>query len=127
MRPLTTLAALVAVASGAFVDDIRSLATLHNEGVLTDAEYAAAKARAIAAAFPAPAPHNASDASVMIDCGSDSNGQLTKVLTVVLPYKLSTPLDLRRSQDICGEVIGYGGFTEVLTPIHVPQAQFAVV
>ena len=85
---------------GTFVDDIRGLATLHDDGLLTDSEYAAAKRLAIAAAFPSPSPSSSNTTDgpyVTIDCGSSDR---KKILTAVLPLKSSKPIDLR-SQSIC--------------------------
>ena len=123
MRAPTFIAFVVlaaAIVRGTFVDDIRGLATLHDDGLLTDSEYAAAKRLAIAAAFPPPSPSsgNTTDGPyVTIDCGSSDR---KKILTAVLPLKSSKPIDLR-SQSLCPEVIGEGGFTEALVPLNIPQ------
>ena len=119
LRPVAVgvLFLLAATARGSIADDIRSLAQLHTEGLLTDAEYATAKSRALAAAFPERrgASQNSSQ-YVTIDC-IDSGDK--KVLTVVLTDS-ATPLDLRQ-QSVCPEVVGYSGYTTQLVPVHIPQ------
>ena len=121
LRPVAVavLYLLAATACGSIADDIRSLAQLHTEALLTDAEYATAKNRALAAAFPVEQRHVASQNSsryVTIDC-IDSGDK--KVLTVVLT-EFATPLDLRQ-QSVCPEVVGYSGYTTQLVPVHIPQ------
>ena len=123
MQPLFWLSLPAALASGSIVDDIRSIAQLRTEGLLTDAEFTDAKQRALAAAFPQPdipvpigSPQNSSQPYVTVDCEDSEN---KKVLTVVLT-KYTTPLDLR-SYSVCPEVVGYSGYTTQLVPVHVPQ------
>ena len=119
MRPAAlAVLGLAAISGASFADDIRSIAQLHSEGLLTNAEHAAAKARAIAAAFPSPSftVRNNSSSYVTVDCEDSEN---KKVLTVVLT-KFTTPLDLRQ-RSVCPEVLGYSGFTTQLVPAHVPQ------
>ena len=109
-----------ALASGSIVDDVRNLAQLHDEGLLTHAEYAMAKQRAVMSAFPqplTPSGHNTTGPYVTIDCASDDDPTLTKVLTVILPGK-STPLDIR---SLCPDVVGFSGDTVKLRPMHVPE------
>ena len=118
MRSIVTLC-LATLACGSLVEDIRSIAQLHDEGLLTDAEYSSAKQRALASAFPPPPPaqpnSNATSGTIMIDCVSDGNDDV-KVLTVVVP-QTSTPIEIRRS---CPDVVGFSGDTVHLRPVHVP-------
>ena len=117
MRLIITLC-LATLACGSLVADIRSIAQLHDEGLLSDAEYSSAKQRALASAFPPPStqPNNTATAgTIMIDCVSDGNDDV-KVLTVVVP-QTSTPIEIRRS---CPDVVGFSGDTVHLRPVHVP-------
>ena len=119
MRPCVTLC-LAVLACGTVVDDVRNIAQLHDEGPFIDADYAAAKQRALASAFPPRSPSqpnsNASAGTIMIDCVSDGSNGDVKVLTVVVPQP-STPIDIRRS---CPDVVGFSGDTVHLRPVHVP-------
>ena len=121
MRPIAALICLVAAASGSIVDDIRSIALLHQEGLLTNTEYAAAKQRVLASAFPPPSPlsgHNSTSAPyLMIDCAADFSTNLYKVFTVGIP-KFTTPIDIRR---LCPDVVGFSGDTVQTRPIHIPE------
>ena len=93
--------------------DIRALAKLHDDGLLTDGEFSSAKAKAVESWSPRGG--GAQLSSVLVDCG-DSNG---KVLTAVYNH-VSGPIDLTNAS-LCPEVIGTDGYPQKLKPVNVPD------
>ena len=96
--------------------DIRTLAKLHDDGLLTDQEFSSAKAKAVESwSPPVRGSGGAQLSSVLVDCG-DGNG---KVLTAVYNH-VSGPIDLTNAS-LCPEVIGTDGYPQKLSPVNVPD------